>query len=77
VSKALNYELKNSSLGLEASIENFRLGQKFELDTNALAYFPVDSIAKERHFTMLTSEQKRGKVGDRKFKRYFSIGKKQ
>jgi hypothetical protein len=34
-------ELEDFSLGLEASIENIRLGQKFELDTNALAYFPV------------------------------------
>jgi hypothetical protein len=75
--KALKLKIKNSSLGLEASIENIRLGQKSELETNALAYFPVGSIAKKIHFTMLTSEQKRGKVGDRKFKRYFSKEKKQ
>jgi len=75
--KALKLELEDFSLGLEASIENIRLGQKFELETNALAYFPMGSIAKKRHFTILNSEQKRGKVGDRKFKRYFSKEKKQ
>ncbi len=58
--KALKLELKDSSLGLEASIENIRLGQKSELDTNALTYFPVSSMAKKIYFTMLTSEQKKG-----------------
>jgi hypothetical protein len=45
--KALKLELEDFSLGLEASIENIRIGLKFELNTNALAYFSVGSIERK------------------------------